>query len=312
MLMNLPDEEQNILAEKIAVENSAAFLKAVERFQGEEQGLFYSLITSSYKLPDTLVSKSSYYFGTRQSKEELSEILLFRLLQKSSQLLPQLATLLEKCDGPQLTKLFQSTDVNNISLFLYLASSTPVENMIRVLAKAHYAVTDDEKMFDPRKNDFKQMRSVLEDAPDPKGSTGFLGLLSIYQYLAVRLNEGNDDIFQNSLSEFCQMLTVLQTNKTSNTIKVNLKQHCDARPLRRGWSISFGISNVNLSTQRHQEARDKLLELDVDELKAGIVIFQQFIVLRNSADYEVKTKQIDNILTTGLNLQRSSFSFESV
>jgi hypothetical protein len=319
LLSVMPDKEQNRLIEKLAFENPDAFMKALNTFSNAE-GKFLifstpikygevSVYTNNSRLNTTVEAFSAAIswipaVGTDakqslesfQGTEDVNEFLLLKILQRNPSLITCLPALLENLSGKQLNILLKNQDSTKTNLYTYLARGNTAQDVIKILSYADYSVDDREKVFNPQTIHFAEIRKSLQGAEDRSALIGFLGLLTLYNYIAVRHKEGADADFQRSFTEFNAMLNILLMNKYDNAIKSKLQMHCEENPLRQAWSISLATSIIKLSSQRHHDARANILELECEELQKGIILFQQFIALRYNLNNENATYEIDSLL----------------
>jgi hypothetical protein len=319
LLSPMPDKDQNTLVEKLASENPDVFMQVLNTFSNAEgKFLIFSTpikygqvpiysnnlrLNTSVEAFTSIVSRipaigaeAKQSLESFQGAEEVSELLLLKMLQRNPSLISCLPDLLKGCSDRQLNILLKNQDSTKTNLYIYLARGNSAYAVIKILSYANYAVEDREKIFNPKTINFSEVRKSLQGAEDQSALTGFLGLITLYNYIAVRHQERVDADYQKSFSEFNMMLYVLLLNKYENEIKSKLQKHCDENPLRQAWSIPLATSVLQLSSQRHHDARENLLVLDSEELQKGITLFQQFIALRYNAKNEAATYEIDSHL----------------
>lgn len=326
LLTPLPDLNQNLLIEKIAQDGQQQLLDTLDLFNtAQGKFLIFSTPVKYGEKPvyvhNTVVNSTANMVGalagwipvvghraqqvveSMQTMEEVNEFLLARMLRTTPALISQLPTMLSTLNPADLTALLKEPDSSGNTILMYMMKECPPDAILDVLARADYAVAENKKMLDPKQLDFKQYRTAVGQREDGQGLVGLIGLLTIYHYMAVRVTEADDSVFDASKTEFLEMIKALQTYKSDDRIKLRLQTHCESHPLRQAYRVPLAITSVALGTNRHQDARNKLSELEIDELKKGITLFEEFISKRTQLDTNGKIKALDQSLFDKLSAQ---------
>lgn len=227
-----------------------------------------------------------------QREEDVTEFLICHMIRANASLITIIPALLNELQAEQITALLREPDSTGKTLLMYCLSSNEKE-MIDILVKAKYETADKDKLLDPKSLDFFSMRADLKHRQDASALIGFIALLTLYNYLAVRGMEPNPEPYNQSRDDFLNMLRVLQSNLKNPNICLELKRHCDNNPLREAWGIPTAMGTLKLGTNRHLDARNKLLDLTITELKDGLTLFGNFIERRIHADINRDVNSLD-------------------
>jgi len=303
LLSPLADPEQTLLIESIAKEGLTPFFETLAsfgdptaRFLIYTQPVKYAVtqrfsqnlmansavgaISSAVSWLPGLGNQAKQAVDYYQVNVDVTEFLLCRMLRSNSTLKQGLMSMLGDLKPRQMTPLLRGPDATGETLFMLIVQIAEKSDLLQVLSAAAYDVPDNQKLVDPSQLNINKMREMVRQRTDSHARVGFVALLGLYNYIAVRGTEANDLTYQTSKDEYLLMLKCLEANQASTGIAAKLKEYCASNPLRQAWSIPLASSSVMLGTNRHLDARNKLLELTIPELQQGIRLFEEFIMMR--------------------------------
>jgi hypothetical protein len=319
LLIHLSDPEQTILIESIAADTPAAFLETLALFddpvaryiiysQPVKYGVkrqFTEYETANFAA-ETL-SSAVYYlpgFGNQakqtvdsyQVQVDVSEFLLCRMLRLNPHIKPRLLALLGDLKAPELTVMLRAQDSKGKSVLMYVLEQGKKEEIVQILAVANYSVPDNQKVVNASELDITNLRAKLESHADSQDLVGFMAFLGLYNYISSRATEANDINYQERKDDFFDMLSCLNSNRTSGSTGLKLKEYCEKHPLTKPWGFSLASSSLKLGTNRYMDARNKLLLLNTRELQKGLILFEEFISQRVNRATHINAGHLDKCI----------------
>lgn len=321
LLTPVADSDQTLLIETIAKTDTSHFLEILAMFStSTPRYLIYSqpvkyavtkrftqhtgsnaaagAISSAVSWIPVLGSQAKQTLDSYQEQVDVSEFLLSRMLRTNPELKQCLVSMLGDLTSKQRTALLREPDANGHSLLIQLCYLQEREEIIEILKEAAFDVLDNQKLIDSTNLSLVHLRSIFSNHKNAHAVVGFLSLLGLYAYLCVRGLESRDAIYQNSRSEYINMLSCLFGNELNNGISAKLKTYCADHPLREAWSIPLASSSLKLGTNRHLDARNKLLELSIYELQHGTLWFKCFVLERVKIDSNLTQDSLDKAIVS--------------